>query len=46
MLQQNDYYQRCSFGKNLRKGVKLLIEATLAGDTAASRLLDEINVMK
>lgn len=46
MLQQNNYYIRCKFGKNTRKGAKLLMEATLAGDTAASRLLDEITVKK
>ncbi len=46
MLQQNNYYEPCRFGKNLRKGAKLLMEATLAGDTAASRLLDEINTVR
>lgn len=44
ILQQNNYYERCRFGKNTRKGAKLLMEATLSGDTAASRLLDEITV--
>ncbi|WP_018613323.1 serine/threonine-protein kinase [Segetibacter koreensis] len=42
-LQQNKFYERCTFGKNLEKGSKLLMEATLAGDTAASRLLDKVN---
>lgn len=42
LLQQNNYYERCSFGKNLKKGAQLLIESSLAGDTAASRLWDEL----
>ncbi len=42
ILQQNNYYQRCDFGKNLKKGSKLLIEAMIAGDTTASRLLDKL----
>lgn len=42
ILQQNNYYQRCAFGKNLKKGSQLLMEATLAGDTAAGRLIDEL----
>ncbi len=43
ILQQNNYYERCSFGKNLKKGAQFLMEATLSGDTTASRLLDELN---
>jgi serine/threonine-protein kinase len=43
LLRQNNYFERCSFGKNLKKGSQLLMEATLAGDTTASRLLDELN---
>jgi len=43
ILQQNNYYERCTFSKNLTKGPKLLMEAMLAGDTASSRLLDELN---
>lgn len=42
ILQQNNFYQRCTFGKNLKKGSQLLMEATLAGDTTASRLLDAL----
>lgn len=42
-LKQNNYYDRCSFAKNLTRGSKLLMEATLAGDTTASHLLDELN---
>ncbi len=45
-LQQNNYYERCSFSKDLKKGSKLLMEATLAGDTAASHLLDDLNADK
>lgn len=44
ILRQNNYYERCSFGKNLSRGAQLLMEATLAGDTTASRLLDELNM--
>ncbi len=41
-LRQNNY-TRCLFGKNTAKGAKYLMEAMLAGDTTASRLLDELN---
>jgi serine/threonine-protein kinase len=44
MLQRSNYYERCSFGKNVSKGSKLLVEAMLEGDTAASRLIDTLNV--
>jgi hypothetical protein len=43
MLMQNNYYERCRFGLNLRKGAKLLMEAALAGDATASDLLDDLN---
>lgn len=42
-LQQANYYKRCSFAKNISKGSKLLMEATLQGDTTASRYLDLLN---
>jgi eukaryotic-like serine/threonine-protein kinase len=42
-LQRNNYYDRCQFRQNLKKGAKLLMQATLAGDTTASRLLDDLN---
>lgn len=42
-LQQNNYYERCVYIPNLLKGTKLLMEAMLKGDTAAGRLLDELN---
>ncbi len=42
-LQQASYYQRCTFAKNLSKGTALLMEATLQGDTSASRFLDQLN---
>lgn len=43
MLRQNNYYERCKFGLNLKKGTKLLMEAALAGDIIASDLLDDLN---
>jgi len=42
-LQQKGY-QRCSFAFDIRNGSKLLMEAALAGDSAASSLLDELNL--
>lgn len=36
-------YQGCDFVFDIKKGAKLLMEATLAGDNEASLLLDEIN---
>ncbi|CAN5708388.1 hypothetical protein BH11BAC3_BH11BAC3_30220 [soil metagenome] len=36
-------YQDCDFVFDIKKGAKLLMEATLAGDNEASLLLDEIN---
>lgn len=43
MLLQNNYYERCTFSLNLKKGTKLLMEAALAGDATASDLLDDLN---
>ncbi len=37
-------YQGCSFDLDIPKGSKLLMEATLKGDTAAGILLDELNL--
>ena len=42
-LQQNNYHSRCYFTKNVSKGAKLLMEATLSGDTTAARYLYELN---
>jgi len=42
-LQQKGY-QRCNFTFDIRNGSKLLMEAALAGDSAASILLDELNL--
>lgn len=42
-LQQANYFERCIFSKNIAKGSKLLMEATLQGDTTASRFLDILN---
>ena len=41
-LQQKGY-QRCKLGFDIRRGSKLLMEASLQGDSAASALLDELN---
>jgi serine/threonine protein kinase len=44
MLQQNGYEQ-CNLQKDITKGSKLLMEAMLQGDTTASLLIDELNVV-
>jgi serine/threonine protein kinase len=46
ILQQNNYYNKCKYSKNLLKGSKLLMEAMLKGDTESSRLLDELNAVR
>lgn len=42
-LRTNNYFERCSFTENVSKGSKFLMEATLAGDAEATRLLEELN---
>ena len=42
-LKSNNYYERCSFGKNKSQGSQLLMEAMLQGDTTAGRMLNELN---
>ncbi len=42
-LKSYSFYERCRFIKDVPKGSKMLMEATLQGDTAAVRLLDELN---
>jgi len=42
-LQQSDFYERCRISKNTAEGARLLMEATLLGDTIANRLLDQLN---
>ncbi len=42
-LKNNFFYERCRFIKDVPRGSKLLMEATLQGDTAAVRLLDILN---
>lgn len=42
-LRTNFFYERCRFIKDMPKGSQLLMEATLQGDTAAVRFLDELN---
>ncbi len=42
-LRTNYFYERCRFIKDVPTGSKLLMEATLQGDTAAVRFLDELN---
>lgn len=46
VLKSNNYYERCSFGKNRSQGSQLLMEAMLKGDTTAKRMLDELNAKK
>jgi serine/threonine-protein kinase len=43
VLQQGNYYNRCSFTQNIPKGSKLLMEAILEGDTAAGSLIQVLN---
>jgi serine/threonine-protein kinase len=45
-LKELNYLQRCAFGKDVAKGSVLLMEATLQGDTTASRFLDMLNANK
>ncbi len=42
-LRNNFFYERCKFIKDVPKGSQLLMEATLQGDTAAVRFLDQLN---
>jgi eukaryotic-like serine/threonine-protein kinase len=37
-------YDQCSYDRNLFKGSKLMMEAVLAGDSVARRLVDELNI--
>lgn len=41
-LKAANYYERCKFNKDVLKGSKLLMEATLEGDQTSSQLLDEL----
>ncbi|MDB5193286.1 MAG: protein kinase [Segetibacter sp.] len=43
VLEQH-YFTRCQFSKNLTKGTKYLTQAMIQGDTAASRIIDSLNV--
>lgn len=43
VMKMYGYDSRCNFPKNVYKGSKLLMEATLLGDTAAARWLDELD---
>jgi serine/threonine protein kinase len=45
-LQQSYYFERCVYRKDVPAGSKLLMEATLEGDTIAARLLDELHKRK
>jgi serine/threonine protein kinase len=42
-LKSRNYFDRCTFTQNIAKGSKYLMEATLAGDTAANRMLNQVN---
>ncbi len=46
VLKQANYYERCTFTKNLSKGSQLLIQAMLKGDSTASRYLDDLNIKR
>ncbi len=37
-------YQGCDFNADIKRGARLLMEATLEGDSTASLLLDELNI--
>ncbi len=39
-------YNHCTYEKNVLRGTKLLMEAVVAGDTTAKRIMDEVNVKK
>ncbi|WP_207496144.1 serine/threonine-protein kinase [Aridibaculum aurantiacum] len=43
ILEENNYYARCTFSKNLPKGSKLLVEAMVAGDSLAARYVRDLN---
>lgn len=43
ILEENNYYQRCSFSKNVQKGSALLIEAMVAGDSLAAQYVRDLN---
>jgi len=42
-LKNNFFYERCRFIRDVPRGSKLLMEATLQGDTSAVRFLDQLN---
>ncbi|MEP6682976.1 MAG: protein kinase, partial [Parafilimonas sp.] len=42
-LKQLNYYLRCVFPSNIRKGAQLLMESTLQGDVTAAQWLDKLN---
>jgi serine/threonine protein kinase len=44
-LEENNYYSRCSFTKNMAKGSKLLMEAMVAGDSTAARYINDLNTI-
>ncbi len=39
-------YNHCEYEKSVFKGSKLLMEAVLAGDSTAKRILDEVNIRR
>jgi serine/threonine-protein kinase len=43
ILQINNY-ENCSYERNVFKGTRLLMEAVLAGDSTAKRLVEELNI--
>ncbi|GEO09464.1 protein kinase domain-containing protein [Segetibacter aerophilus] len=46
ILSQGNYFERCTFRKDVAKGSTLLMEATLQGDTTASRLLNMLTASR
>lgn len=43
VLQMNDYFN-CKYQRNVYKGTRLLIEAFMAGDSTAKKLVDELEL--
>ena len=44
VLEENNYYERCTIPKNAARGSQLLIEAMVAGDSIAAQYVRDLNV--
>ena len=44
VLEENNYYERCTISKNAARGSQLLIEAMVAGDSIAAQYVRDLNV--